>query len=334
MNPSDKFISPRAAPTPPETPGFRRIGTAPQLFHKRSARSMSPGSGWAFSPRKLFSRKASSSSLAADAEAPSWEDERSIRSSEGSRSRDISPDSLRRFLSDDTLPTEELDALDWPSIAIPEDIFEENEDDDNFATSAVSETLQYTALSPPPTQRCFSPSVSHTQAAPAQPDRPAPAPPTRSPPEVPPLEVTAPVPQSRFSLSDTTFYSQNSPQSPDSHSLPSFYHSEDEDDDFFTTHDKEVITFPRLSSLADARTSFVRDLDAALSTYSLPHLPTPDTAGKLSVVTGSPALLARDGTDVPVGNTSLLTSPIPNSGLEELVNELGWMADVIRGKDA
>ncbi|KAK0646414.1 hypothetical protein B0T16DRAFT_413377 [Cercophora newfieldiana] len=346
MNPSDKFITPRAAPTPPT--GFRRIGTAPQLaLHKRSARSMSPGSGWAFSPRKLFSRKASSSSLVADAEAAStWEDERSVRSSEGSRSRDISPDSLRRFLSDDTLATEEPESSDWPSIAIPEDIVEENEDDDNFATSAVSESLQYTALSPPPTQRCFSPSISSTvgdaQTAPTEPDRPAPAPPTRSPPEVPQLEAAAPVPQpqpqSRFSFSDASFYSQNSPQSPDSHSLPSFYHSEDEDDELFITNDEEAITLPGIESTVNARSSFVRDLDAALSTYSLPQLSTPDAAGKLSVVTqppvGSPALVARDGTDVPVGNTTLLTSPIPNSGLEELVNELGWMADVIRGKEA
>jgi hypothetical protein len=342
MKPSDKFITPRVAPTPPETPGFRRIGTAPQLLHKRSARSMSPGSGWAFSPRKLFSRKASSSSLAADAETPSWEDERSVRSSEGSRSRDISPESLRRFLSDDTLPTEEPEALDWPTIAIPEDIVEENEDDDNFATSAVSESLQYTALSPPPTQRSFSPSIPSTigddQTVPAQPERLAPAPPTRSPPGVPQLEVTAPIPQSRFSFSDASFYSQNSPRSPDSHSLPSFYHSEDEDDELFSTHDEEAIALPRSEPTVDARSSFVRDLDAALSTYSLPQLSTSDAAGKLSVVTqppiGSPALVARDGTDVPVGNTCLLTSPIPNSGLEELVNELGWMADVIRGKDA
>jgi len=330
MNPSDKFITPRPAPVPPETPGFRRIGTAPQLLHKRSARSMSPGSGWAFSPRKLFSRKASSSSLLADAETPQWDDERSLRSSEGSRSRDISPDSLRRFLSDEPLPTEDPDALEWPSIAIPEDIVEENEDDDNFATSAVSESLQYTALSPPPTQRSFSPSLSSTvgDGHIAKPDRPVPAPPTRSAPEVPQLEVTAPqAPLSRFSFSDASFYSQHSPQSPDSTSLPSFYHSEDEDDELFSTSEEESVTLPSIESTVGACASFMRDLDAALSTYSLPQSSAPDLEGKLSVVTSH-------GTDVPVGNSPLLTSPIPNSGLEELVNELGWMADVIRGKDA
>jgi hypothetical protein len=31
---------------------------------------------------------------------------------------------------------------------------------------------------------------------------------------------------------------------------------------------------------------------------------------------------------------SLLTSPIPNSGLDDLWNELGWMSEVIRNKDA
>lgn len=335
MNPADKFTTPRAAPAPPASPGFRRIGTAPQLlqFHKRSARSVSPGSGWAFSPRKLFSRKTSSSSLSVDAER---EDERSVRSSEGTRSRDISPESLRRFL----LGEDEMEAAERPTIIIPEDIVEENEDD-NFATSAVSESLQFTGLSPPPTQRCFSPAMYYTtggtEVTPMEPKRPPPAPPTRSPPAVPRPEILAPVPQSRFSFSDASCYSPTSPHSPDFNSLPSFYHSEDEGDESLPTNDEEPATLPDMDLAMDAHSSFVRDLDAALSTYSLPLSTTPDAASKLNIVTqppvGSPALVARDGTDVPVGNTSLLTSPIPNSGLEELVNELGWMADVIRSKD-
>ena len=340
MSPADKFTTPRPAPTPPDT--FRRIGTAPQLLlqHKRSARSLSPGSGWSFSPRKLFSRKPSCSSLLTDTDLAPWEEERSVRSSEGSRSRDISPESLRRFLSDDTILVEEPDETDRPVIAIPEDIVEEVEDDDNFATSAVSESIPFTGLSPPPTQRSASPSIPSTVVSleahlpPSEPERPAP--PTRAPPQVPQLNViAAPAPVSRFSFSDASFYSQNSPQSPDSNSLPSFYHSEDEEDEFPPTNDDAAV-LPGIESADGARCSFVRDLDAALSTYSLPR--SAPEEGKLTVVTqapvGSPALVARDGTDVPVGNTSLLTSPIPNSGLEELVNELGWMADVIRSKDA
>ncbi|KAK3356937.1 hypothetical protein B0T25DRAFT_566267 [Lasiosphaeria hispida] len=364
MNPADKFVTPRPAPVPPETPAPRRAGTAPsRVQHTRSARSLSPGSGWSFSPRKLFSRSASSSSLKAEVEAATVEEERRTMSPEPSRSRDISPESLRRFLSDDTLPAGEHEGNEWPAIAIPEDIVEENEDDDNFATSAVSESLPFTGLSPPP-QRALSPSpsppstvvplfvnlveeppVAEPVAGPvAEPERPAPAPPTRCPPQVPHLTgVPTPVIQSRFSFSDASFYSLNSPQSPDSNSLPSFYHSEDDDDednDVLSSNGEDSLNLPGIEFKTGVRNSFGRDLDAALSCYSLPRSPIQD-GGKLSVVTqpslgplGLPALIARDGTDVPVGNTSLLTSPIPNSGLEDLLNELGWMAEVIRGKDA
>jgi len=345
MNPADKFATPRPAPVPSESSTtFRRIGSAPRLLsHKRSARSLSPGSGWSFSPRKLFSRKPSSSSLVTD-DLQSWDD-RSIRS-EGSRSRDISPESLRRFLVQDPLPMDEPEPVDRPAIAIPEDIVEEIEDDDNFATSAVSETQAFTGLSPPPTQRSNTSSptppaviaIDEDANAPwaSEPEQSAPAPPTRPPPMVPQLDlVPEPVPHSRFSFSDASFCSQLSPQSPDSNSPPSFYHSEDEDDEITSSNEEESVALPGILSTMGARSSFVRDLDAALSTYSLPPPPTHETE-KLRVVTetasGDAALLASDG--VVGGNTSLLTSPIPNSGLEDLVTELGWMADVIRGKDA
>ncbi|KAK1751809.1 hypothetical protein QBC47DRAFT_329577 [Echria macrotheca] len=355
MNPADKFTTPRPAPVPPtpETSTFRRVGSAPRLHHKRSARSLSPGSGWTFSPRRLFTRKPSFSSLTAEPEAQAW-DERSVRSSDGSRSRDISPESLRRYLvDDDAVPSEEPET-DRPAIAIPEDIVEELEDDDNFATSAVSESLPFTGLSPPPTQRSVTPSPSVTpvplgnDAVAEVVEISAPAPPTRSPPMVPQLDLSSsdnnnPIPQSRFSFSDASYYS---PQSPDSHSLPSFYHSEDEDDDERISSSNEEEEEDLSISLSPLhrrpangrRSSFVRDLDAALSTYSLPQTSTHDHSAAeklLRVDTGSsPALLASDVSAVGRGSAaSLLTSPIPNSGLEELVSELGWMAEVIRGKD-
>ncbi len=350
MNPADKFVTPRPAPASADTPVPRRIGTAPnRLQHKRSARSLSPGSGWSFSPRKLFGRKASSTSLKAEVDTPP-EDDRSVRSGEGSRSRDISPESLRRFFSDDTVSVGAHEEEDWPTIAIPEDIAEENEleDDANFATSAVSENMPFTGLSPPHT-RAVSPSPPVTAISLEQslatlsvtpPSRSAPAPPTRSPPQVP--HLAPPAPQSRFSLSDDGFYSPHSPQSPDSNSLPSFYHSDDDEDDVLSANDDEPPSLPGFRATTIGRGSFMRDLDAALSTYSLPQSSAQDGT-KLSVIAkpsvgilpGSPALVARDGAGVSMdGNPSLLTSPIPNSGLEDLWNELGWMADVIRGKDA
>jgi len=93
------------------------------------------------------------------------DDSRSI-ASECSRARDFSPESLRRFLaSDDTvtpapccpmtpLATPE-DQLIRPALVIPEDIAEENEDDENFAVSAVvADGGSYfpTSLSPPPSR--------------------------------------------------------------------------------------------------------------------------------------------------------------------------------------
>ncbi|KAK3942441.1 hypothetical protein QBC46DRAFT_339646 [Diplogelasinospora grovesii] len=349
-NPDDKYLTPRpAAPAMPhqemmtEAPA-RRIGSAPslqRLAHKRSARSLSPGSGWRFSPRKLFSRKASSSSLR-EVHSPSPEEDERERgaaaSSEGSRSRDISPESLRRFLSDDT-PLEEMEkpeVNERPSIAIPEDIVEEeNEDDDNFAMSAVSETQAYTGLSPPPTstQRTVSPTPSITLAPP---NRPPPAPPLM--PLSPPMQQEDWNMQSRFSFSDAgSLYSPSSPLSPEDSSLmvPSFYHSEDEAEE-----EEALPTIPTRGQMeTERRNSFARTLTATLSTYSLPLSSVTIQDGSKLVTTtpattqpvGSPALVARNGNDVPTGNTSLLVGngPLRDSGLDDLVSELGWMADVI-----
>ncbi|KAK1828492.1 hypothetical protein QBC39DRAFT_333325 [Podospora conica] len=312
MNPADKFTTPRAAPTPPDSLGMRRIGTAPQrLQHKRSARSLSPAPAWLFSPRKLFSRTRSSSSLThltETSDAASVDDGRSLRSSDGSRSRDISPESLRRFLSEEPTPAEDEPEHDWPSLTIPEDIVEENEDDDNFASSAVSESLGFTGLSPPPTQRSFTPSPPSTSIHIIPPH------PTHPPPQIPPQLEALPAPASRFSFSDASFYADGDSTSSD---LPSFYHSEDEED--------EVVDDEPPTATMSLRCSFVRDLDAALSTYSLPVAAEEDDGKHALEQQRAPAAAA-----VP----SLLTSEIPSSGLDDLVSELGWMAGMIEGRGA
>jgi hypothetical protein len=283
-----------------------------------------------FSPRKLFSRKSSCSSLK---EAPSQtlraEDERSLRS-EGSRSRDISPESLRKFLVDDApLDHHEADEDNRPALDIPEDIVEENEDDDNFATSAVSETGQFTGLSPPP-QRALSTATTVISI---------PVAPTRPPPQVPILEIPTSTRNSQSDFPLSALRSQPSPRSPDSASLPGFDLSEDEDDDEpFSGFDNED-DIPGTASSLDrplmmAKNPFARNLAATLSTYSLPR--TAGTEGKLGT-TGAgqqPAALsavtAEDGSA-----TSLLTGcEIPDAGLGDLVSELGWMADFIKGECA
>ncbi len=119
-----------------------------------------------FSPRKFFTRKSSSSSLR-DVRSPTFPAEEPPRkqfsSLESNHSRrDMSPESLRRFLVDDHPIEEELDAEDRPSIAIPEDIAEEMEDDDNLRPRQRSETAPFTVLSPPPSGRSFSPAPAST----------------------------------------------------------------------------------------------------------------------------------------------------------------------------
>lgn len=308
MNPASKYVSPRPAPSPPSEPA-RRLGTAPlRMQQRRPARSPSPSSRW-FSPRKLFSRKSSSSSL--NTETSQAEDERSLRS-EGSRSRDISPESLRRFLVDDApLDHEHEETTTRPAIHIPEDIVEENEndDDDNFATSAISETMQFTGLSPPP-PRAASPAMTITA--------PAPAPPKRAPPRPPTLLYTAPF---------ATLAQPDFPQSPDSHSLPGFDLSDDEEDDADEAEDDLTTT---AAASQPNPNPFARNLTAALSTYSLPRTAGTE-GGKLMGAEQQPAALSAVAAGAGVSSL-VLSNPIPDAGLGELVSELGWMAGMIRGE--
>ncbi|KAH8910253.1 hypothetical protein BR93DRAFT_469390 [Coniochaeta sp. PMI_546] len=356
MNPRDRFTSPRPAPSPSGHVAVRHTATAPTsvIRHKRSARSLSPGSSWSFSPRKLFSRKASSSSLResdtsslyATQSHMSSEDVTGGRppSREGSRSRDISPDSLRRFLSDDTPLVAEPEVTERPTLAIPEDIAEENEDDDNFATSATSESLHFTVLSPPPSQhsqsRCTTPMPCAEDASQATVSEPAvvesivPEPPTRAPPSIPDFaQIKLPAPSSNTFFLDSPLLTPASPESTASNEIPSFYYSDDEGEE-----EDDGYQLPSLGLGIGGTDSFNVRFGKTLSTYSLPLAsePTDKLAAEepATAQLGSPALVARNGTDVPVGNTSLLASPIPNSGLDELVNELGWMADLINGKAA
>jgi hypothetical protein len=254
----------------------------------------------------------------------------------------MSPDSLRRFLSDDSPVVVESELSERPSLAIPEDIAEENEDDDNFATSATSESLHFTVLSPPPSQhslsRCTTPvpvldDARHIVTEQAVVESAIPAPPTRAPPRIPEFaRIDLPKPRSETFLLDSSVLMPASPESTASNEIPSFYHSdneegEDEEDDGYH------LPQPVAGSANDAD-YFNGRFSKTLSTYSLPLAS--DPAEKLAAEEpptttqlGSPALVARNGTDVPVGNTSLLTSSIPNSGLDDLVSELGWIANII-----
>lgn len=159
MNPRDKYTTPRApaprAPLPSLPSSAHHL-----LRHRSSSRSLSPSPSW----RRFFRRspergRAPTPEVEVAAPPPAEDDARSVRScASGSRSRDISPESLSRFLRDEVPEVEER-----PVTAIPEECEEEEEaeadDDENFA-SAGQEGLYPTGLAPPPFKRTVSPAPS------------------------------------------------------------------------------------------------------------------------------------------------------------------------------
>lgn len=176
MNPADKFVAPR--PPPPTPMATRRSNTSPNSHSptvpspKRPARSVSPKSDKSlWSPRSFFGlrsphesdcrgRSASLSRVAI--ESPRVYSPRQVTSVPHTRT--TSPQSLaarRRSNSQ-----EKKAAIGHPSLPreashlsvaalIPDEIVEEGEDDDNFASQVNFSNLYdrgiFTQLSPPPT---------------------------------------------------------------------------------------------------------------------------------------------------------------------------------------
>ncbi|TDZ68237.1 hypothetical protein CTRI78_v002233 [Colletotrichum trifolii] len=309
MNPHDKFITPRPPPPVPGSP-HPRLGSAPAAVPPRAisrAGSTSPPPTW----RRLFSRKPSTS-RGSDRGRQTEEEERpispyssstsednrcSVSSSEGGRIRDLSPESLRRFLSDDNPFASGSGLDDRPNLMIPDDIVEENEDDENFASSALCEINPYTtSLSPPPFKRCHSdssmPTVSTAKVLTRE-KKYSPLPP------LPAKELDDAPPSSRFSFSsDSSVASSMEPISPED-DLPSFYDYQDEE-----RYSNETANYVQPLSLPSSRKPSLEQ------NYSLPRAP---------------------GIKNHPGVTAVVSAPIDNV-LDDLVNEMGWMVDIIRGK--
>lgn len=316
MSPQDKFSAPRPAPCAPEmlNPAYRPATSqvpVRTLKHKRSDRSISPTPSW-WSPRKLFTRKNSVSSQASsdrhsdEGSASGDEQRRSVgsSSSEGSRTRPMSPESLRRFLSDDTsVVTPPADDAERLFLSIPDDIAEE--DDDNFATSAVSEVGPKTILSPPPpVSRNYSSNTLHrlpenesvvTLTAP----KPSTA---ISRPQPFHIDDEQDTPTSRFSFSsdEGSIYGDDDTGAPSPETdaeaeaeIPSFYHSEAEEDET----DSDILSPPAAfqsskSGLTMGRESLEQSLANAFQGYRLPRT-SMDGSNKVPVsVVPSPPLLA------------------------------------------
>ncbi|KAI1432038.1 hypothetical protein GGR50DRAFT_676321 [Xylaria sp. CBS 124048] len=162
MDPVDRFTAPR----PPHAISNRkdkRTPSASPILTKQAARSASPVSGWTSTARRFLGlkshrdgergRKAAHNEVEEYSEEQANSDEpRSVTPSGSVRSRDLSPESLRRFLSDDPPSTANSDSATGTTPA--NDAAEETDidDDDNFATMP-ADNGPFTNLSPPPFQR-------------------------------------------------------------------------------------------------------------------------------------------------------------------------------------
>lgn len=341
MEPDHKFTTPRPAPVVPAIPDFLgpayRLPTAhPQtLEHKTSERSMSrsisPTPSW-WSPRKLFTRRRNNSSSqdSGDEGSVCSEEPRCSMTSlsrESGRVRAMSPDSLRRFLSEEAVEASEPESTARLALAIPDDIVEE--DDDEFvAASAVSEYGPRTILSPPPPvsrQGVSSNTLSH----PAE---------NSSAVTIRGVQQLRP----RF-LESTTFYQQPYDETEDldtptsrfsfsseessivgdddedevsptgDNEVPSFYHSDAEDDDETDCLSPPPGHGPKRPGLVMGRESLEHSLAEAFEGYCLPR----------TSIEGSskPTSAAHEASEAPV---SVLSSPplLALPVMDDLASEL------------
>ncbi|ETS76753.1 hypothetical protein PFICI_12140 [Pestalotiopsis fici W106-1] len=360
MDPQDKYITPRPAPTAPLTLGPRRgTSTGIRLKHKSSTRSLSPASvpGWTGKAKRLFGLRPSSrssdrdwtpetvdsedsTSFTASTQRPD-EGTRSTTPSEGSRSRDMSPESLRRFLLDNK-PVAQSPVLHSQKLTIPDDIVEENEDDDNFATSATSEHASFNPLSPPPFKRTQSspamaglktistspmiPNMIHELTKPQCRDDSALEDLRRG--SIASVKLSVPPPRLPCSTTSSAAPSPISPQSFDSPHNNNFSFFEDMTpvDHGFSFFDDLPEDDKRISGVPEERFR-----QPSLTAYSLPHsgmvgqkdLPV-DAAGRSF---GSPSLVSGDAHEID--SSSLLSVKGIDAGFDDLVNELSWIARAI-----
>lgn len=402
MNPMDKYRSPRPAPT---VPGMARslVSSSPsealqlQVQVQRPSRSQSPTLRWV-SARRLFGLKSSKRGSSADrsnggatAGAISYSDtedtasvksshsnhssqsypssERNTRSttpSGSSRSRDMSPEALRRFLSDDkpVVTTPPVESNPNPAgLSIPEQIMEENEDDDNFASHAAAEVAPSTLLSPPPFLRSFSsPSIAscanNASSDTIVPSQEASATEHKGVRHSHSMAFKLHIPKSRFSLSSsssiittpfspTSSTSRSSRSSRGAGSSSSYFGGDnDEETDDMEEEDEEEDDLGRLSRDDHEKLMGGKAASQPFAGYSLPPQTTTEAGQKqhqrdasvvsqAATITESPQFLARCDNGLPVcgSNATLLGLPTIDAGLEDLSSDVGWMADIIRARE-
>ncbi|CAJ0540593.1 Ff.00g076280.m01.CDS01 [Fusarium sp. VM40] len=344
MNPESKYNTPRPAPSAPANHIPYRVGSSPSLHQKASSRSLSPApAAW----KRFFGRKTNGSEGERGRSPVRNEmsgfvedtDYRCTTPSDGTRTRDISPESLRRFLSDD-VPRPGSNLSERPSLIIPEDVVEDNEnendDDDNFATSAVSEGQAYvTGLSPPPFKRSVSsesvlattidsssrPLVSTKPSKQSLRNNTDVRASAVAPPRPRPIMLRAP--HTRINPATSFFLSPATPNFPEDDGI-NFFDLTDDEDDVVSNTNSEILSFQPASGMPSTIDSF--------ECYSLPE--SHEHGSKITesqstfAKTDSPALMPRSDSAFAVTESNFLGAHI-DTGLDNFAAELGWMADII-----
>lgn len=348
MDPEARFVTPVPQTSTLATPAIRRLGSASSLLHRRpTSRSESVGPSW----KRLFGRRSR------DANTPitAGHDQEDITtpptghtlpysrppsSLEGRLTRDISPESLRRFLVDDAPSPPDSAANYLPSLSIPSelDYVVDEDDDDNFATSAISENQVFgTSLSPPPFQRsvsmCAVPqdirnssSLTLTIKTDAQEETfneqqlSAPT----SAHQLLKLDIKE-ITQCNWSptISSSTFTTPMSSQSLEDEAT--CYYDSNDDDDILSNIDGDFLSYRCQSNMPNSE---------AFKGYSLPRHSAEDkvleSANSSMRVVSTSLLTVRDS-NANISGTNYLGKPI-DTGLDDFVSELGLMVEVISNK--
>lgn len=249
----------------------------------------------------------------------------SLVSSSSSQSRSMSPESLRRFLCDETpVPSSDADSTNQLSLSIPDDIAEEDDDDEFVVASAASECGPKTILSPPPmsrhkstnTLRCLPNNESATtlkaiqqgESEFARPRYPLPSNTFYYKPA--PKNVEDDTPTSRFSFSSDEGSVFNNDDDDDEvdplssagdNEIPSFSQSDAEEDDNDLDPLSPPISFgSKRAGISMGRKSMEQSLAKAFEGYRLPRtsidgntkLPSSGNQNGEASVVSSPPLLA------------------------------------------
>ncbi|KAI1816045.1 hypothetical protein GGS20DRAFT_595874 [Poronia punctata] len=317
MDPADRFATPK-----PATSGHRRefrISSASSILPKRATRSVSPAPSWTGTARRFLRLKPCHKDADRGRKSnlrEEWDEEaveendviletRSATPSGSIRSRDLSPESLRKFLSDD-VPCASTN-VETASLSIPDDIAEETDydDDDNFATVPAQEGASFTTLSPPPFQRggLSAPPASHSRNA-------------------LPSVAAPPSPFSSVSRGLSQF---------------SFFDDSEEDEEDVASCDGEangaMLVGVGQQPNVDSNASKV-NMKAPITSYSLPRVSTDARkhadASHVLPSLESTALVSQTGTSEPMTNSFGL--PNVEIGLQDLVDDMNWVTGVVHQK--